>query len=210
MGNFHTRCFIHGWTFWEDAPFFLAVPQLFAAWKHCTQNSQWELFCFFVCFLIIVAHWCESGFIYRISPRSHSVFFFLILAYDGRNGEGQLDFKQDKYAASRKIQPNKCCQIDDKRHLNYFPSISLLHKVINLSSFSVSSSEVSQVATTLPSVCFEVSLLRYLVSSRSLFLAVVVFFSWVSVGFFPSFIRKQVFQTRLTTLVMNKLRLLIF
>lgn len=38
------------------------------------------------------------------------LFFFILnpsILHAGRNGEGQLDFKQDKYAVSLKIQPNK-------------------------------------------------------------------------------------------------------
>lgn len=76
----------------------------------------------------------------------------------------------------------------------------------------------SGVFSTFLSLCFEVSLLRYLVSTASLSLAVVVFISPVFVLLSCSFIRKQVFQnaqkeapgTKLTTLVMNKLRLFVF
>lgn len=70
----------------------------------------------------------------------------------------------------------------------------------------------SAVFSTFLSLCFEVSLFRYLVSTASLSLALVVF-SPVFVLLSCSFIMKQVFQnaqkkapgTKLTTLVMNKL-----
>lgn len=59
QGNFHTGWFIHGWTFWDDAPFFFLLHPSYS--QHEKQHTQKEVSgnCFGFCFFVFIYNCCS-------------------------------------------------------------------------------------------------------------------------------------------------------